>query len=98
MSLVQGCVLGPMLFDLVLEFSIHIADIQHTSIEMVCVHKKDLQCPRDVLGQMFKMEDAVYKVDLTLVGTSLSQLENSLQKLHNVIGNICLNISVKRQN
>ena len=59
-----------MLFNLVLEFSIRIADFQHSSVEMVCVDKKDLQCPRDILGQVFKMEDAEYADDIALVGTS----------------------------
>ena len=92
----QGCVLGPMLFNLVLEFSIRIADFQHSGVEMVCVDKKDLQCPRDILGQVFKVEDAAYADDIALVGTSLPQLENSLQKLQNVTGKIGLNISVKK--
>ena len=63
------------MFNLVLEFSIRIADFQHSGVEMVCVDKKDLQCPRDILGQVFKMEDAAYADDIALVGSSLPNLK-----------------------
>ena len=92
----QGCVLGPMLFNLLLDFCIRIADFGHGGVELVCVNKKDLQCPRDILGRSFKLKDAAYADDLALVGTTLALLSQSLNKLQAVTSSIGLNVSAKK--
>ena len=93
----QGCVLGPILFNLVLHFCTVLADFQHDGIDLICVDKhKDLQCPRDILGHTFNFKDAAYADDLALVGSSLPGLEDSLQRLQNITGPIGLNVSVKK--
>ena len=62
----QGCVLGPILFNLVLHFCTVLADFQHDGIDLICVDKhKDLQCPRDILGHTFNFKDAADDLALT---------------------------------
>lgn len=92
----QGCILGPMLFNLVLDFSVRLADFQHGDVEFICENKKDLQCPADIAGQRFLSDDPLYADDSALVGSDLSKLERSLQSLQDVTGRIGLNISVKK--
>jgi hypothetical protein len=92
----QGCVLGPIMFNILLDFCLRLADIRRHGIELVCEDKRELTCPEDIRGLEFRISDVDYADDLGLVGTDLQEMSASLGRLQAVTGRIGLNISVKK--
>ena len=92
----QGCVLGPILFNLLLDFCLHLAEVRRHGVELECEDKRELKCPDDIRGTSFRMSDVNYADDIGLVGTDLGELSAALQRLQSITGRIGLNVSKKK--
>ena len=89
----QGCTLGPILFNILLEFCLRKADLKTGGVEMVCVDKADLPCPAELRGHRFSFTQGGYADDLYFVAESTEELEVILAKLDAVCAPIGLDIS-----
>ena len=90
----QGCVLGPTMFIMLLEFCLRMADLSDLGVEMVCIDRKTLPAPGDIAGSRFRFIIGLYADDVVLVGTNPEALAAGLERIQEVCGKIGLNISV----
>jgi hypothetical protein len=90
----QGCVLGPTLFIILLEYCLRCTGTDGIGIQMQCVAKKGLALPPDLLGMTFMACRAEYADDLWALGDCPVRLSIWLSKLQEVCGSIGLDISV----
>jgi hypothetical protein len=91
----QGCTLGPILFTLLLEFSLRKAKLQPNDIELICTDRAGLKCPPDIAGQTFNNSKGAYADDIYLIGTC-QMLSEALSRIQAVCGDIGLDISVTK--
>jgi hypothetical protein len=92
----QGCVLGPTLFIILLEYCLHCTATNGIGIKMRCIAKTGLALPRDLLGMEFmacRAENADY---LWALGNCPLRLSIWLSKLQEVCGSIGLDVSVSK--
>ena len=89
----QGCTLGPVLFNILLEFCLRAAGIVDIGIRMVTVDKAGMECPADLAGHSFTFREGGYADDLYFVAETPEQLNRALAKLQDVCGSIGLDIS-----
>jgi hypothetical protein len=90
----QGCVLGPTLFIILLEYCLRCTAIDGIGIKMRCIAKTGLALPLDLLGMEFmacRAENADYKWAL---GNCPLWLSIWLSKLQEVCVSIGLEFSV----
>jgi hypothetical protein len=74
----QGCVLGPTMLIILLEFCKRIEGLKSLGIKFACVKKKQISLPADLAEATLQMESGEYSDDMALIDTSLS---NALSKL-----------------
>ena len=89
----QGCTLGPILFNILLEFCLRKANLNGGGIEMGCVDKAGLPCPAELRGSRFVFTEGGYADDLYFVAGTTTELEGILAKLDAVCAPIGLDIS-----
>jgi hypothetical protein len=65
----QGCVLGPTLFIIVLEYCLRLAGTESTGIQFRCVQKGEIPLPQDLVDHSFSATDTEYADDCALLGT-----------------------------
>ncbi len=92
----QGCVLGPTLFIIVLEYCLRLAGTEGTGIEFRCVGKGEIPLPPDLEGHSFSASDVEYADDCALLGTDPDGLSRALDRLQGICGSIGLDISIKK--
>ena len=92
----QGCVLGPTMFIILLEFCIRMADLSDLGVDFQCVATKQLSLPADLHGVRFKFTHSAYADDVCLVGGDEGKLSLALDRLQGICGKIGLNISVAK--
>jgi hypothetical protein len=90
----QGCVLGPTMFIILLEFCKRMAGLNDLGIRLKCVDKKQLRLPADLSEVAFRVGSGEYADDMALVDTSPASLSAALSRLQSVCGRLGLNISV----
>jgi len=89
----QGCVLGPTMFIILLEFCKRMAELSNLGVRFDCVSKIQVQLPLDLSGAAFHVGTGEYADDMFLVDTSLQSLSAAMTRLQSVCGRIGLNIS-----
>lgn len=89
----QGCVLGPTMFIILLEFCIRMSNLNELGVEFRCVEKKELSLPADLRGVTFRVGLGGYADDLVLISTTHEALSEALNRLQLVCGSIGLNVS-----
>ncbi len=89
----QGCVLGPAVFILLLEFCLRKADLGDLGVWFECVAKTQLPPPPDLREVRFKVFRGEFADDIFLVGTSpvarsqaLDRLQTSSQRKGEAMG------------
>jgi hypothetical protein len=92
----QGCVLGPTMFIILLEFCMRMADLKDLGVELVCVDKKALDSPLDLKGVTFRVGIGGYCDDYVLIHTNAAALNEALGRIQSICGSIGLNISVSK--
>jgi hypothetical protein len=90
----QGCVLGPTMFIILLEFCKRMAGLNDLGIRLKCVDKKQIRFPMDLSEAPFRVRSGEYADDMALVDTSPASLSSALSRLQSVCGCLGLNISV----
>ena len=91
----QGCVLGPLLFNILLEFVLRKCSeaFRGLGVSLVCTDKPNRPvCPEELRGIEFRVGHGAYADDLFLVG-NLIALQSALSKLQSIAGSIGLNVS-----
>ena len=89
----QGCVLGPTMFIVLLEFCIRMADFSNLGLPFRCVDKHKLCLPADLRGATFLAGLGGFADDLVLIDGSPEALNAALSRLSRVCGSIGLDIS-----
>lgn len=92
----QGCVLGPTMFIILLEFCKRMAGLSDLGIRFGCVTKEQVQTPADLSGATFQVGSGEYADDVFLVDTSPASLTAALARLQTVCSGIGLHISVSK--
>jgi hypothetical protein len=92
----QGCVLGPAMFIILLEYCIRMADLSDLGVEMLVINRKQVSSPADLAGTRFRFVIGLYADDIVLVGTDPASLAAGLERIQAVCGSIGLNISVSK--
>jgi hypothetical protein len=62
----QGCTLGPILFNILLEFCLRKANIGGIGIQLRCVDKSNLTCPADLRNHSFSLAKEATRMTCTL--------------------------------
>ena len=92
----QGCVLGPTLFIILLEFAKRQVGLTELGVEFRCAKKKQLELPLDLVGVSFRVGSGEYADDMALIDTCAARLTASVNRLQEICGRIGLNISVRK--
>lgn len=93
----QGCVLGPTLFCILLEFAKRMAGIEDLlGIELSCAKGSDIKLPADLVGKRFRLGSFEYADDMAFISSSAARLSEALDKLQAVCGKIGLEISAPK--
>jgi hypothetical protein len=92
----QGCVLGPTLFVILLEFCLRMANLEGIGIEFVCGTRKHLTCPPELFGQRFKLSRGEFADNVFIVGLCPRKLSQALSSIQKVTGEIGLDVSVAK--
>ncbi len=94
----QGCVLGPILFVVVLEFCLRLAKLDGLiGIRMKCVSRKGgFTLPEDLQGVRFILALLIFADDLLLIGQDFQKMSQALARIQMVCGSIGLDISVTK--
>ena len=96
----QGCVLGPTMFIIMLEFCLRLANLSDLGIDFRC--RDDGKpgfpglLPEDLVGVEFRFSNSSYADDVCLTGTDSDALSSALDRLQGVCGKIGLNIAVSK--
>jgi hypothetical protein len=90
----QGCVLGPTMFIILLEFCKRMAGLSDLGIRLKCVDKKQIHLPMDLSEATFQVGFGEYADNMALVDRSPASLSAALSRLQSVCGRLGLNISV----
>jgi hypothetical protein len=91
----QGCVLGPTLFIIVLEYCFRLTGPEGTGVKFRCVPKGGLSVPPDLHKLEFSAGSGIYADDAALYGTDPVGFSRALTRLQAVSGSIGLDVSVK---
>ena len=89
----QGCVLGPTLFIIALEFCMRLADLTEIGMEFKCVGRPGIPLPDDLKGVKFRLRYGGYADDIVLFSPSEEALSEDLLHIHKVAGDIGLDIN-----
>jgi hypothetical protein len=90
----QGCVLGPILFTIVLEMCLRMADLDGLGLLFETVDRRQLQRPADLgLGEQFRVGRLEFADDLLLLGPKADAINEALDRVGRVTGAIGLEIS-----
>jgi hypothetical protein len=95
----QGCVLGPTLFIVLLEFAKRMSGIKDLGVKLRCAQRgkrEALTIPDDLVGVRFTLDGGEYADDMFIVDTSAARINEALTKLQEVCGSIGLNISAAK--
>ena len=92
----QGCVQGPTLFSILLEFVKRQANLTDLGIKFKCAEKKQMSLPLDLLGVTFRVGTGEYADDMYALDTSPVRLSEAVNRLYQTSGKIGLKISVKK--
>ncbi len=92
----QGCVLGPTLFILVLEYCLRLTGTEGIGLRFTCLEKKGIPIPPDLQGLSFSAALALFADDLELFGTDPDGLSRALDRLQAICGSIGLDVSVSK--
>ena len=92
----QGCVLGPTLFIILLEFAKRQAGLTDLGVELCCAEGKVLSLPLDLVGTSFRIGTGEYADDMVMLSTCANRLTDAVTRLQLVCGRIGLNISVRK--
>ena len=92
----QGCVLGPAVFILLLEFCLRKADLNDIGVWFECVDKRQLPLPPDLRGVRFKVARGEFADDIFLIATCPVALSRALDRLQEICGSIGLDISAAK--
>ena len=90
----QGCVLGPTLFIIALEFCVRRGDLTEIGVEFKCVGRPGIPLPDDLKGVKFRLRYGGYADDIVLFGPSEEALSEALLRIQKVAGDIGLDINV----
>jgi hypothetical protein len=85
--------LGPVLFNILLEFCLRSANIVDIGVQMVTVDKSGIECPVDLVGHRFTFREGGYADDLYFVADRPEKLTRALNRLQEICGSIGLDIS-----
>ena len=94
----QGCTLGPLLFNILLEFAKRLAGLNTNTggIKLSCARRKQMDVPPELVGQTFCVGSVEFADDMAVVETAATRLSEALDKLQAVTGAIGLNLSVAK--
>jgi hypothetical protein len=92
----QGCVLGPTLFIILLEFAKRQAGLHELGIKFNCAGGKHIGLPPDLSRVSFQVGSGEYADDMVLIDTCATRLTKALNRLQTVCGKIGLDISVSK--
>ena len=73
----QGCVLGPTLFIIALEFCVRLGDLTEIGVEFKCVGRPGIPLPDDLKGVKFRLRYGGYADDKVLFGPSEEALSEA---------------------
>ena len=90
----QGCVLGPTMFILLLEFCLRMTDLSDIGVVFRCARRSTLPLPADLETVSFTLRYGGYADDIVLFGPSAEALSEALRRIQEVSGSIGLDINV----
>jgi hypothetical protein len=91
----QGCVLGPTLF-IILEYCLHMADLEDIGIELESILQTMITCPVDLSGVSFRLSRGEFLDNCFLMATCQYKLIKAIERLQKVCASIGLDISATK--
>jgi hypothetical protein len=92
----QGCVLGPIMFTILLEFCLRLAKLEDIGISMRCIGRAGLPLPTDLQEVQFRISYGGFADDIVLFGVDEEHLQLALESIQEVTSRIGLDVSPEK--
>ena len=93
----QGCLLGPTLFIILLDYLLEQTDCREPlGVTFVCKSRGDFDCPADIREHTFSLTDGEYADDCWMLAETPEALTEALRRLQQAGGPLGLDVSVKK--